>query len=62
MRVMCREREAKSYSVPDKYCGDNGIMIGWNGILAFKSGQKMKVEDTTTIKNWRTDEVKITWL
>ena len=62
MKVMCSGREAKSYSVPDKYAGDNGTMIAWNGILAFKSGQKMKVEDTTTIKNWRTDEVKITWL
>jgi N6-L-threonylcarbamoyladenine synthase/protein kinase Bud32 len=59
MKIMCREREAKSYTVPSKYAGDNGIMIGWNGILAFKSGQKMKLENTTTIKNWRTDEVKI---
>jgi N6-L-threonylcarbamoyladenine synthase/protein kinase Bud32 len=62
MKVMCSEREAKSYSVPDKYAGDNGTMIGWNGILAFKAGQKMKVEDTTFIKDWRTDEVDITWL
>jgi N6-L-threonylcarbamoyladenine synthase/protein kinase Bud32 len=59
MKVMCREREAKSYTVPGKYAGDNGIMVAWNGILVFKSGQKMKLEDTTTIKNWRTDEVKI---
>jgi len=62
MKVMCREREGKSYTVPGKYACDNGIMIAWNGILTFKSGQKMKLEDTTTIKNWRTDEVKITWL
>ena len=62
MKVMCREREAKSYTVPTKYAGDNGIMIAWNGILAFKSDQKMKLDDTATIKNWRTDEVKVTWL
>jgi universal protein Kae1 len=62
MKIMCSGREAKSYSVPDKYCGDNGIMIGWNGILAFKSDQKMKIEDTSYIKDWRTDEVDITWL
>ncbi|MCX6821482.1 MAG: bifunctional N(6)-L-threonylcarbamoyladenine synthase/serine/threonine protein kinase [Candidatus Aenigmarchaeota archaeon] len=62
MKVMCSGREAKSYSVPDKYAGDNGTMIAWNGILAFKAGQKMKVEDTTFIKDWRTDEVDITWL
>jgi N6-L-threonylcarbamoyladenine synthase len=62
MKVMCSGREAKSYSVPDKYAGDNGTMIGWNGILTFKAGQKMKVEDTAFIKDWRTDEVDITWL
>ncbi len=62
MKVMCSGREAKSYSVPDKYAGDGGVMIAWNGILAFKAGQKMKVEDTRFIKDWRTDEVDITWL
>ncbi len=62
MKTMCKGREAKSYSVPDKYAGDNAIMIAWNGILAFKSNQKMKIEDTNYIKDWRTDEVDITWL
>jgi len=37
-------------------------MIAWNGILAFKSRQKMKIEDTGFIKAWRTDDVDITWL
>ncbi len=62
MKVMCRGREAKSYSVPMKYAGDNGVMIAWNGILAFKSRQKMKIGDTDFIKSWRTDDVDITWL
>jgi len=62
MKIMCSGREAKSYSVPEEYAGDNGTMIAWNGILAFKSGQKMKIEDTSFIKDWRTDEVNITWL
>jgi N6-L-threonylcarbamoyladenine synthase/protein kinase Bud32 len=62
MKTMCKGREAKSYSVPDKFCGDNGTMIAWNGILAYKSGQKLKIKDTNFIKNWRTDEVNITWL
>ena len=62
MKVMCSGREAKSYSVPMKYAGDNGVMIAWSGILAFKSRQKMKVDDTGFIKAWRTDDVDITWL
>ncbi|MDI6825918.1 MAG: bifunctional N(6)-L-threonylcarbamoyladenine synthase/serine/threonine protein kinase [Candidatus Aenigmarchaeota archaeon] len=62
MKIMCREREVKSYTVPKEYSADNGVMIAWNGILAFTSGQRMKLEDTTIIKNWRIDDVDITWL
>jgi len=62
MDIMCREREAKCYFVPKEYAGDNGTMISWNGILAYKSGFETKLKDSCIIKNWRTDDVDITWL
>jgi N6-L-threonylcarbamoyladenine synthase/protein kinase Bud32 len=62
MKTMCSEREAKFYAVPKEYAGDNGVMVAWNGILAFKTGQKTNLKDTKIVKNWRTDEVNITWL
>jgi len=62
MKIMCKEREAKCYVVPKKYSGDNSIMIAWTGILAYKSDQKTDIKNSGIIKNWRTDEVEITWL
>jgi len=62
MKIMCKEREAKSYEVPKKYAGDNGIMIAWTGILAYNSRGKTSIQNSGIIKNWRTDEVEITWL
>jgi len=62
MNIMCKEREAKCYVVPRRYSGDNGVMIAWNGILAFNSGQITRIKDSTIRKDWRTDEVEISWI
>jgi len=72
MKIMCKEREGKCYVVPKNYSGDNGTMIAWTGILVFNSYQKTAIQKTAIqktaiqnsgiIKNWRTDEVDITWL
>ncbi len=60
MSVMCKERGAKFYAVPKEYCGDNGAMIAWTGLLAYSSGQK-PVKKPDYISRWRTDEVEILW-
>jgi N6-L-threonylcarbamoyladenine synthase/protein kinase Bud32 len=62
MKIMCKEREGNCYVVPKEFAGDNGIMISWNGVLAYKSDKITKIKDTGIIKNWRTDEIKITWM
>jgi universal protein Kae1 len=62
MKIMCKEREGKCYVVPKNYSGDNPVMIAWNGILAYKSKERTKISNSKIKKNWRTDEVKITWL
>ncbi|MEM5844342.1 MAG: KEOPS complex N(6)-L-threonylcarbamoyladenine synthase Kae1 [Candidatus Aenigmatarchaeota archaeon] len=61
MKVMCEERGAKLYVVPEKYSGDNGVMIAWVGLLAYKSGWKPTFKDRIKPK-WRIDEVEITWV
>jgi N6-L-threonylcarbamoyladenine synthase/protein kinase Bud32 len=60
MKIMCKQREAQLYAVPAKYAGDNGLMIAWLGILDLK--QKIKLNKSNVIKNWRTDEINIDWL
>lgn len=55
--TMCKERRAKFAVVPKEFAGDNGAMIAWNGILAYKSGQK-PTKDVDS--RWRTDDVEVT--
>ena len=61
LSIMCRERGAKFYSVPQEFAGDNGAMIAWTGVLAYHSGQRP--EKSPEIKpRQRTDEVDVRWL
>ncbi len=62
IRIMCEERGAKFYVVPQKYAGDNGVMIAVVGLLAYKKIKKgWRVEETMIKPKWRTDEVDIYW-
>ncbi len=61
-KIMCKERNAKSYVVDTKYASDNGVMIAYTGLLAYKSGQRLKIEESGIKPKWRVDEVEITWL
>ena len=56
--IMCKERNAKFYVPPREMCGDNGLMIAWQGILekykATKDYDKVDINP-----KWRADEVEI---
>ncbi len=60
--IMCDERGAKFYVVPQEYAGDNGTNIAWNGVLAYKAGQTLAIKDSLVKQNWRTEDVEITWI
>ncbi|MBI2547492.1 MAG: N(6)-L-threonylcarbamoyladenine synthase Kae1 [Candidatus Aenigmarchaeota archaeon] len=62
MSIMCRDRKAEFYVVPMEFSGDNPVMIAYTGFLAFTSGQKLKISDSSVRQNWRTDEVEISWI
>ncbi len=59
---MCQERGAKAYTVELKYSGDNGVMISWPGILAYKAKQHDKIEETTINRDWRIDDAEVKWM
>jgi universal protein Kae1 len=61
LRLMCRDQGANFYVPPQEFCVDNGAMIAWTGILAFKHGITTKVEESAVRQRWRTDEVEIPW-
>jgi N6-L-threonylcarbamoyladenine synthase/protein kinase Bud32 len=60
--VMTEEHYAQFYQPPIKYCGDNGAMIAWMGQLMFHYGLVQKVEETTVIQKYRTDQVDVPWM
>ncbi|MBI5393366.1 tRNA (adenosine(37)-N6)-threonylcarbamoyltransferase complex transferase subunit TsaD [Candidatus Woesearchaeota archaeon] len=65
--IMCKERGAACYILPNEYNVDNGAMIAWLGILEHSAGNYITLR-TNAIKNakkiaidpyLRTDEVEI---
>ena len=60
--IMCKERKAKFYPVPLKYSGDQGAMIAWQGILEFKAGRRLKLEEADIKPYERTDDVEVIWI
>ena len=57
MKIMCEERGAKMFVVPQEYSSDNGVMIAWTGLLAYKRNLFEETKDLIKPK-WRIDEVK----
>lgn len=56
--IMCKDRGANVYVVPEEFSGDQGAMIAWTGILAKDSKQ---IEDKIN-PNWRVDQVDVSWI
>lgn len=62
MKIMCNERNAKLYVVPQEYASDNGANIAWVGILDYKSkGKSLDILESKVDSKWRTDDVEIHW-
>jgi len=59
-KIMCEERNAKFFVPPNDVLVDNGLMIGWLGILQQK--EATKDYDKIDIKPYeRTDDVIVRW-
>jgi len=58
---MCRARGASLLVPPPEFCADNGAMIGWTGLLAYRHGVRQRVEEAVVRQRWRTDEVEVPW-
>jgi len=59
-RIMAEDNNVL-FSVPKGYCGDNGVMIAWTGLVMYENGVRHRIEDTAVDQNFRTDQVEITW-
>ena len=56
--LMCKERNAKFYTVPLKYAGDNATFIAWQGILE-KNNATKQYSKTDIYPYERVDDIEI---
>ncbi len=61
LEIMCSDRGAKLFRVPDEYAGDNGAMIAWTGLLHYLAGDVIKPEESHVKPRQRVDEIPIKW-
>jgi N6-L-threonylcarbamoyladenine synthase len=61
MTTMSTRHSARYMSVPVEYSGDCGAQIAWTGYLAFKSGVRIPLAESTVLQSWRLDSVDIPW-
>ena len=59
---MCEARGAKFYVPEKRFMGDNGTMIAYTGLLMYKSGNTLSLEESRVNPSFRTDDVKVTWI
>jgi N6-L-threonylcarbamoyladenine synthase/N6-L-threonylcarbamoyladenine synthase/protein kinase Bud32 len=59
--VMCEDRGARMFCPPGPLCRDNGAMIAWLGLEAFRRGYWIPVSKSGVDQRWRTDEVDAVW-
>ena len=61
LEKMCAERGASFFVPEKKFMGDNGAMIAYTGLLMFKAGDILSVEESFVNATFRPDEVSVTW-
>jgi tRNA A37 threonylcarbamoyltransferase TsaD len=62
IKSIAEEHEAKFGVVPSEFAVDNGAMIAWTGILAYKHGMQTPIEQSFVKLRWRLEEVEVPWV
>ena len=58
---IAEEHGAAAEFVPIRYATDNGAMIAWTGVVAYRSGVRTPIEASHIDSRWRLDAVKVSW-
>lgn len=62
LTVISEEHDARFAVVPLEFATDNGAMIAWAGVLAFRYGLVMPLEESFVKLRWRVDKVDVPWI
>ena len=61
MGIMARDRGGSVHATDERFCIDNGIMIAQAGMLAYKTGFRTPLKESTCTQRFRTDDVFVKW-
>jgi N6-L-threonylcarbamoyladenine synthase len=61
MTIMTRDRGGSVHATDERFCIDNGIMIAQAGVLAYQSGFRTPLKESTCTQRFRTDDVLVEW-
>ncbi|KAE8357990.1 tRNA N6-adenosine threonylcarbamoyltransferase [Aspergillus caelatus] len=61
MGIMARDRGGSVHATDERFCIDNGIMIAQAGLLAYSTGFRTPLKDSTCTQRFRTDDVFVKW-
>jgi N6-L-threonylcarbamoyladenine synthase/protein kinase Bud32 len=61
IKAIAEEHHAKFCVVPSEFAVDNGAMIAWAGVLAYRHGLAIPIEKSFVRLRWRLEEVEIPW-
>ncbi|GAG77454.1 unnamed protein product [marine sediment metagenome] len=62
LEVIAKDHDARFCVVPLNLAADNGAMIAWAGILAYRSGLSTPVERSFVNVHWRLEDVYAPWV
>jgi len=62
LKVIADEHNARFSVAPKEFALDNGAMIAWTGVLAYKHGITIPIEKSMVRLKWRLDEVHVPWV
>ena len=62
LAIIAEEHNAKFNVVPLEFATDNGAMIAWTGVLAFKHGLVTPIDESFVKLRWRVDKVDVPWI
>ncbi|MBW4256351.1 bifunctional N(6)-L-threonylcarbamoyladenine synthase/serine/threonine protein kinase [Methanobacterium sp. YSL] len=62
LEVMTQEHYADFFMPEMRYCGDNGAMNAWLGLLMCRHAKNLNMADTRVIQRYRTDQVDVPWM
>ncbi|MDH5481496.1 MAG: KEOPS complex N(6)-L-threonylcarbamoyladenine synthase Kae1 [Candidatus Bathyarchaeota archaeon] len=62
IRAIAEEHNVRFCVVPSEFAIDNGAMIAWTGVLAYKYAMVTPIDKSFVKLKWRLEEVEIPWI